>query len=115
MILFKSFYEVQFKYYSRIWIFCSRSVNNKISKLHKGTLKIVYDAHKSKFDKLSLTMHHQNIKTLAVEIFKFCNRCFIIIIKITLVVYDLNPTFKFQELALASMFWTCNLNMQYCH
>ena len=33
-ILFKSFFEPQFKYCPIIWMFCSRSANNKINKFH---------------------------------------------------------------------------------
>ena len=47
--------------------FCTRSVNNKISKLYERALRIVYDDYKSKFEELltknsSFTMHHQNIR-----------------------------------------------------
>ena len=33
-------------------MFCSRSANNKISKLHERALRIVYDDCNSKFEKL---------------------------------------------------------------
>ena len=47
--LFKSLFEAQFKYFPLIWIFCTRSANNKMKKLHKRALRIVYDDYKSKF------------------------------------------------------------------
>ena len=66
-MLFKSFFEAQFKYCPLIWMLCSRSPNNKINKLHKRALKIVYDEYNSKFEELLtkdslFIIHHQNIK-----------------------------------------------------
>ena len=49
-ILFKLFLEAQFKYCPLIWMLCSRSANNKIIKLHKGALRIVYDDYNSKLE-----------------------------------------------------------------
>ena len=56
-------------------MFCSRFVNNKISKLHERALRIVYDDYNSKFEELltkdgSFTKHHQNIQTVAIEMSK---------------------------------------------
>ena len=56
-------------------MFCSRSSNNKISKLHERALRIVYDDYNSKFEELltkesSFTIHHKNIQTLEKEMFK---------------------------------------------
>ena len=78
-ILFKSFFEAQFKYCPIIWMFCSRNANNKINKLHERALRIVYDDYNSKFEELltkdgSFTIHQQNIQTLAIEMFKIYNR-----------------------------------------
>ena len=71
-ILFKSFFAAQFKYRPLIWMFCSRSANSKINKLHKKALGIVYDDYNSTFEELlmkdgSFTIHHQNIQTLAIS------------------------------------------------
>ena len=54
---------------------CSRSVSNEINKLHERALKIVYDDYNSKFEELltkdgSFTIHHKNIQTLEIELFK---------------------------------------------
>ena len=51
-ILFKSFFEPQFKYCPIIWMFCSRSANNKINKFHGRAWRIVYDDCNSKFEEL---------------------------------------------------------------
>ena len=74
-IVFKSFFEAQFKYCPLIWMFCSREANNKINKLHERALRIVYNDDVSSFEQLlekdnSFTIHHQNIQTMAIEMYK---------------------------------------------
>ena len=78
MILFKSSFETQFKCCPLIWRFCCRSAIYKISKLHERALRLVYDDYNSKFQRFlikdgSFTIHHQNIQTLAIEIFEINN------------------------------------------
>ena len=56
----------------------SRTLNNKINRLHEKTLRIVYGDCKSKFHELlekysSFSIHHRNIQTLVIEIFRFLN------------------------------------------
>ena len=93
-------------------MFCSRSGNIKINKLHEKDLRIVYDDYKSRFEELltkydSLTTSPKHSE-LEIEMLKihygFSQVSFLglfhTIMKITLIVYDLNPTFKFQELAV---------------
>ena len=73
--IFKSFIESQFQYCPLIWVFCSRKGNNKINKLHERVLRIVYQHDISNFEELlkkdnSFSIHHQNIQTLAIEMYK---------------------------------------------
>ena len=77
-ILFKAFIESQFKYCPLVWMFHGRQINNKINKLHERALRIVYNDSVTSFEDLlikdnSFTIHHQNIQSLATEIYKALN------------------------------------------
>ena len=43
LILFKAFYESQFKYFPLVWMFSGKQTNNKMNKKQEGDLKIVYN------------------------------------------------------------------------
>ena len=56
-------------------MFCNRSLNNKIDRLHERSLRIVYSDKTSDFSELlekdgSVSIHYQNIRQLAIEMFK---------------------------------------------
>ena len=77
--LFKSFVEPQFKYCPLIWMFCSCNSNKKINRLHERALRLVYDDYSSSFQMLlerdsSFTIHHQNIQSMLIEIYKSLNK-----------------------------------------
>ena len=77
-IVMKTFIESQFNYCPLIWMFHSRTINNKINRLHERALRIVYFDFKSSFEGLlikdnSFPIHERNIQRLAVEISKFLN------------------------------------------
>ena len=54
---------------------CNRSLNNKTDRLHERSLRIVYSDKTSDFSELlekdgSVSIHYQNIRQLATEMFK---------------------------------------------
>ena len=76
--ILKAFVESQFKYRPLVWMFYNRSTNNKINMLHERALRIVYNDYHSSFEQLlindgSFCIHHQNIQSLMIEIFKILN------------------------------------------
>ena len=61
---------------SLIWMFHSRTLNNQINRLHERALRIIYSGYKSSFCELlekdkSFLIHHKNIQSLAIKIYKF--------------------------------------------
>ena len=74
-IIMNPFLKSQFNYCPLVWICCNRSSNTKITRLHGRCLWIVYNDKKSNFNELlvkdgSVSIHHQNLQKLAVEMFK---------------------------------------------
>ena len=74
-ILFKAFFESQFKYCLLTWMFYSRSANNRTNHLQESALREKYDDCDLNFDKLlekdgSFTIHQYNIQTLCNELYK---------------------------------------------
>ena len=72
-IIMKSFIESQFGYCALIWMFHSRGLNNKINRIHERALRITYNDKSSSYGELltkdrSVTIHHRNIRALAIEI-----------------------------------------------
>ena len=71
----KAFIESQFRYWPLVWMFHSWGINNKINRIHERFLRITYNNKSSFFQDLldkdnSVTIHHRNIRTLAIETFK---------------------------------------------
>ena len=59
-------------------MFHSRSLNNKINRLHERCLRIIYNDKHSNFNVLlekdnSVSIHHNNIHSLAIEMYKVAN------------------------------------------
>ena len=74
-IIMKSFIESQFGYCPLIWMFHSRGINNKINRIHERALRITYNDKSSSYGELltqykSVTIHHRNVRALAIEIYK---------------------------------------------
>ena len=64
-----------FKYFPLIGVFCGKIENEFINKIHKLTLRLIYDAEDANFEYLlerdkSRTIHENNLQKLLVEIYK---------------------------------------------
>ena len=76
-----SFLNPQFKYSLYIWMPHSHNNDNKIKYLHKIYLRLIYSDKKSLYSNLLETnnlvsVHHKNIKALAIEMFKVKHKLF---------------------------------------
>ena len=72
-IIMNAFISSQFNYCPLLWMCHSRSLNTQINKIHDRALSIVYRDNASSFETLlekSVSVHHSNIQSLAIEIFK---------------------------------------------
>ena len=77
-LLLNAFFKVQFNYFPVVWMFHSHSLNNKIKRLHECCLRIIYNDKHSNFDVLlekdnSVSIHHNNIHSLTIEMYKVAN------------------------------------------
>ena len=71
-ILIHVFLKAKFNYCPVIWMFYSRSWNDKINRLHERCLPIIYNDKRSSFEELLIkdnfvSVHHNNIHALAIE------------------------------------------------
>ena len=74
-LLMNSFFDSQFAYCPLVWMCHGRRMNNKINNLLYRALRTIHRDEHSTFDELlsrdnSVTIHHRNIRTLAVEMYK---------------------------------------------
>ena len=77
-MFFKTFIESQFNYCPLIWMLHSQTMNDKINRLHKRSLRTVYYDESSTFEVLlerdkTFSIHHKNIQSWAIEIYNFVN------------------------------------------
>ena len=75
IVLIKSFTEAQFGYCPLVGMFRGRVLNRKTNHLHERSLRNVYRDSISSFQELlkkdhSFTIHHRNIQSLAIELYK---------------------------------------------
>ena len=77
-VIMKAFIESQFGYCPLVWMFYSRTLNNRINMLHERALRLVYKDTHLTFNELlrkdnSFTIHHRNLQKLATEMYKVTN------------------------------------------
>ena len=78
-LLMKAFITYQFLYCPLVWMFHSRTMNNRINALHEKALRLVYTNKPNlSFDGLlkenkSVKIHQKNLQILATEIYKVKN------------------------------------------
>ena len=74
-VLMNAFFNAQFNYCPLVWILHSRQNNNKIKHLHERCLRLIYSDKLPSYEELlekdgSVSIHHKNIQSLAIEIFR---------------------------------------------
>ena len=77
-IIMSAFISSQFNCCPLIWMCHNRSLNTQINKIHHRKLSIIYRDNTSSSGILleksgSVSIHHRNIQSLAIEIFKSLN------------------------------------------
>ena len=78
-VLMKAFITSQFSYCPLVWMFHSRTLNNRINKIHERALRLVYKTQTFlSFDDLlkrdkSVRIHLKNLQMLVTEIYKTKN------------------------------------------
>ena len=77
--LFEAYIKSTLTYCSLIWMFCSKTSNSLIKKIHKRSLRVIYEMEDEDFEDLltkdsSRTIHENNIHILLTEIYKSLNR-----------------------------------------
>ena len=77
-VLLKAFITSHFSYCPLIWMFHSRTLNNRINNIHERALRLTYKDNQSSFKELlekdhSVIVHHKNLQALVTEIFKVKN------------------------------------------
>ena len=78
-LIFNSIIKSQFSYCPLVLMFCSRTSNSMINKLHERSLRIILNDYSSDFDILlesnsDKCNHHRNFQALLIEVFKMKNK-----------------------------------------
>ena len=76
LMIFFFFFNAHFNYCPTIWVFYSRSLNTKINRLHERCLRLIYNYEKLLVKDISVSIHHQNIQRLAIQMYIVSNGIF---------------------------------------
>ena len=73
--IMKAFILSQFNYCPLVWVFCDKTLNNKINRIHERALRITCKDMRSDFDAMLLRdiavpIHIRNLQLLMTEIYK---------------------------------------------
>ena len=116
-----SFFASKFSYCPLMWMSHSRTINNKINKLHEKCLRIIYNDKKSFFKELieihkSVPIQIKNLQVLTTEMFKVCRNISPPIVRQLFQLrnndYNLRQFSQFNLPNVKSVFWFENL--EYC-
>ena len=75
-VLINEFFKAQFNYCPIIWIFHSCCLNSKINRLYEMCLRMIYNVTILNFEELlnkDISIHHNNIHAIAIEMYKVAN------------------------------------------
>ena len=77
-VIMNTFITSHFGYCPLVWMFHSRTLNNRINKIHEKALRLVYNDSYSSFEELlkmdkSFSIHERNIQLLSIELYKVVN------------------------------------------
>ena len=77
-MLYNSFVISNYRYSPLIWMFCGKTANNEINRVHKRALRIVLRDYDRSFDELLVeieekTIHVRNLQMLMIEVYKSLN------------------------------------------
>ena len=74
-VLMNAFINTQFNYCPLVWMLHTRQNNNKSKHLHERCLRLIHNDKLPSYEELlkkdgSVSIHHKNIQSLAIEIFQ---------------------------------------------
>ena len=74
-LIMNAFIKSHFSYCPLVWMIHSRSLNNRINRIHERALRIVYRDYISSYEQLlalsnDVTIHQKNLRVLVTEVFK---------------------------------------------
>ena len=74
-LLYNSFILTNFNYCPLIWMFCGKTINDKVNSVHKRALRVLLNDYNSSFEELlhrneEVTIHEKNLQKLILEVYR---------------------------------------------